>query len=307
MHSAARSLKKNLARKLISSIGLRTDLNDYENTTLISPRINLDYEIVNSKTNLIFNIGDYYQNPPAIYVANKTSDRLKSARARQYSVCLEHMITASTKFSVSAYQKDYNNSPILPNSNLHNDPTFLFDELRMYNGIVSEGSASSKGLEVLIQKKRVENFYGLIGGSIFNSTFIDFEGIERNRNHNYRYIFNIVGGYRPKSDWELSIRWSYFGGRPYTPINLEASISNNEQYSDVENFNENKTPDYHSLFVRYERRYNLKKSNLILFFEIWNTYNRENIETFFFSRERESIEKIRYFSTIPVGGFGIEF
>jgi len=306
-YSAFFTVKKNLGRKLISSIGLRTDLNDYENTTLISPRINLDYEIVNSKTNLIFNIGDYYQNPPAIYVANKTSDRLKSARARQYSVCLEHMITASTKFSVSAYQKDYNNSPILPNSNLHNDPTFLFDELRMYNGIVSEGSASSKGLEVLIQKKRVENFYGLIGGSIFNSTFIDFEGIERNRNHNYRYIFNIVGGYRPKSDWELSIRWSYFGGRPYTPINLEASISNNEQYSDVKNFNENKTPDYHSLFVRYERRYNLKKSNLILFFEIWNTYNRENIETFFFSRERESIEKILYFSTIPVGGFGIEF
>jgi len=306
-YSAFLTVKKNLGRKLISSIGLRTDLNDYENTTLISPRINLDYEIVNSKTNLIFNIGDYYQNPPAIYVANKTSDRLKSARARQYSVCLEHMITASTKFSVSAYQKDYNNSPILPNSNLHNDPTFLFDELRMYNGIVSEGSASSKGLEVLIQKKRVENFYGLIGGSIFNSTFIDFEGIERNRNHNYRYIFNIVGGYRPKSDWELSIRWSYFGGRPYTPINLEASISNNEQYSDVENFNENKTPDYHSLFVRYERRYNLKKSNLILFFEIWNTYNRENIETFFFSKERDSIEKILYFSTIPVGGFGIEF
>ena len=306
-YSAFFTVKKNLGRKLISSIGLRTDLNDYENTTLISPRINLDYEIVNSRTNLIFNIGDYYQNPPAIYVANKTSDRLKSARARQYSVCLEHMITASTKFSVSAYQKDYNNSPILPNSNLHNDPTFLFDELRMYNGIVSEGSASSKGLEVLIQKKRVENFYGLIGGSIFNSTFIDFEGIERNRNHNYRYIFNIVGGYRPKSDWELSIRWSYFGGRPYTPINLEASISNNEQYSDVENFNENKTPDYHSLFVRYERRYNLKKSNLILFFEIWNTYNRENIETFFFSKERDSIEKILYFSTIPVGGFGIEF
>ena len=40
--------------------------------------------------------------------------------------------------------------------------------------------------------------------------------------------------------------------------------------SDVENFNENKTPDYHSLFIRYEKRYSLKKSNLILFFEIWS-------------------------------------
>ena len=301
------TLKKDIGRKLVSSIGFRTDLNDYENKTLFSPRMNLDYEIVYNRTNLIFNAGDYYQNPPAIYIANNASDRLKSAKARQYSVSLEHMITTSTKFSISVYQKDYNNSPILPNSNIHNDPTFLFDELRMYNGIVSTGSAKSKGLELLIQKKRVENFYGLIGGSIFNSTFIDFKGVERNRNHNYKYIFNIVGGYRPKSDWEISIRWSYFGGRPYTPINLEASILNNEQYSDVENFNETKTPDYHSLFIRYEKRYNLKKSNLILFFEIWNTYNRENIETFFYSRDRQSIEKIVYFSTIPVGGFGIEF
>ena len=301
------TLKKDIGRKLVSSIGFRTDLNDYENKTLFSPRMNLDYEIVYNRTNLIFNAGDYYQNPPAIYIANNASDRLKSAKARQYSISLEHMITASTKFSISVYQKDYNNSPILPNSNLHNDPTFLFDELRMYNGIVSTGSAESKGLELLIQKKRVENFYGLIGGSIFNSTFIDFNGVERNRNHNYKYIFNIVGGYRPKSDWEISIRWSYFGGRPYTPIDLEASVLNNEQYSDVENFNETKTPDYHSLFVRYEKRYNLKKSNLILFFEIWNTYNRENIETFFYSKERQSIEKIVYFSTIPVGGFGIEF
>ena len=301
------TLKKDIGRKLVSSIGFRTDLNDYENKTLFSPRMNLDYEIVYNRTNLIFNAGDYYQNPPAIYIANNASDRLKSAKARQYSISLEHMITASTKFSISVYQKDYNNSPILPNSNVHNDPTFLFDELRMYNGIVSTGSAESKGLELLIQKKRVENFYGLIGGSIFNSTFIDFNGVERNRNHNYKYIFNIVGGYRPKSDWEISIRWSYFGGRPYTPIDLEASVLNNEQYSDVENFNETKTPDYHSLFVRYEKRYNLKKSNLILFFEIWNTYNRENIETFFYSKERQSIEKIVYFSTIPVGGFGIEF
>ena len=75
----------------------------------------------------------------------------------------------------------------------------------------------------------------------------------------------------------------------------------------LKNFNENKTPDYHSLFIRYEKRYSLKKSNLILFFEIWNTYNRENIETFFYSRDRQSIEKTVYFSTIPVGGFGIEF
>ncbi len=301
------TLKHNIAYKLISSFGVRLDYNDYENKILLSPRINLDYELIKGTTNLIFNAGDYYQNPPGIYLANNTSEKLKSVKSKQYSLSLEHMLTPSTKFSISAYKKHYSDSPMLPNSNLHNDPTFLFDELRMYNGIVSSGKASSQGLELLIQKKRAENFYGLIGGSVFNSSFIDYDGIERNRNHNYKYIFNIVGGYRPKSNWEISIRWSYFGGKPYTPINLESSTIYNEQILYVNDFNEQKTPDYHSLFIRYEKRYSFKKSNFILFFELWNAYNRKNIETFFYSREKQSIEKILYFSTIPVGGLRIEF
>ena len=306
-YSAFFTLKNNIRNNIVSSIGFRFDRNDYEKRNLISPRANIDYELIEGRTNIIFNFGEYYQNPPGIYIANNTSEKLKSVKTKQYSLSFEHMITPSTKASISAYKKQYFDSPMLPNSDIFNDPTFLFDELRMYNGIVSNGEASSEGVEFLVQKKRAENFYGLIGGSIFNSIFIDYDGIERNRNHNYKYIFNIVGGYRPKSNWEISVRWSYFGGKPYTPINLESSTIYDEQLLYINEFNEQKTPDYHSLFIRYEKRYSLRKSNLILFFEIWNTYNRENIETFFYSRDRQSIEKIVYFSTIPVGGFGIEF
>ena len=301
------TLKQNLFSKLIFSIGLRFDYNDYEKINLWSPRINLDYEIIRGKTNIVFNAGVYNQNPPPIYIANDASNKLKSVNAYQHSISFEHMLTPSTKLSLSAYQKEYTNSPILPDATLHNDPTFLFDELRMYNGITSSGTALSDGLEILIQKKKVENFYGLVGGSIFNSTFTDYNGIKRNRNHNYRYIFNIVGGYRPNTDWEISIRWSYFGGRPYTPINLNASVLADEQILYLDDFNEDRTPDYHSLFIHYEKRYNLKRSNLVLFFEVWNTYNRENIETYFYSRVNNNIGKIVYFSTIPVVGLGIEF
>jgi len=301
------TLKQNLFSKLIFSIGLRFDYNDYEKINLWSPRINLDYEIIRGKTNIVFNSGVYNQKPPPIYIANDASNKLKSVNAYQHSISFEHMLTPSTKLSLSAYQKEYTNSPILPDATLHNDPTFLFDELRMYNGIASSGTALSDGLEILIQKKKVENFYGLVGGSIFNSTFTDYNGIKRNRNHNYRYIFNIVGGYRPNTDWEISIRWSYFGGRPYTPINLNASVLADEQILYLDDFNEDRTPDYHSLFIHYEKRYNLKRSNLVLFFEVWNTYNRENIETYFYSRVNNNIGKIVYFSTIPVVGLGIEF
>ena len=300
------TLKQNLLNNILFSVGVRTDYNDYEKASLWSPRFNLDYEI-KSGTNLVFNFGKYHQNPPSIYISNDKNNSLKSVSSFQHSLSLEHMLTTSTKLSISAYKKEYKNGLMLPDESLYQDPTFLFDELRMYNGIVSNGSATADGVELLIQKKRAENFYGLIGGSIFNSTFTDYNEIKRNRNNNYRYIFNIVGGYRPSSDWELSVRWSYFGGRPYTPINLEASNYLDKQILYLEQFNEEKTPDYHSLFIRYEKRYNLKRSNLIVFFEIWNAYNRENIETYFYSRVNRNIGKIVYFSAIPVGGFGIEF
>ena len=306
-YSAFITLKKNLFSRLIFSAGMRLDQNDYEKINLLSPRINFDYELIRGKTNLIINSGLYHQNPPAIYIANNASKKLKSVKAYQHSISLEHMLTPSTKLSLSAYQKEYSDSPILPGATLHSDPTFLFDELRMYNGIVSSGTALSDGLEILIQKKKAENFYGLVGGSIFNSTFTDYDGIKRNRNHNYRYIFNVVGGYRPSTDWEISIRWSYFGGRPQTPINLDASIQADEQILYLNEFNEDRTPEYHSLLIHYEKRYNLKRSNLVLFFEVWNTYNRENVETYFYSRVNKNIGKIVYFSTIPVIGLGIEF
>ena len=65
--------------------------------------------------------------------------------------------------------------------------------------------------------------------------------------------------------------------------------------------------EYHSLFLRYEKKVNLKKSNLIYYIELWNAYNRKNIETYVWSQGLEKVIEETYFDFIPVGGFEIEF
>ena len=299
------SIKSKILNQIILSSGVRLDFNDYEKSIFLSPRINIDYRIFD-KTNLIFNIGNYYQNPPEIYLSVNKND-LTSVRNIQQSLTLEHIFFKDTKFSLSIYNKDYSNAPILKPDSSYIDPTFLMDQLIMYDGIVSRGEANSKGLEILLQKKRVEKFYGLIGGSYFNSLFKDFNGYEWNRNYNYKYILNIVGGYRPNDQWEISVRWSLFGGKPYTRINEAASSLFGKQVLYLDDFNGEKTPEYHSLFIRYERRFNLKRSNLITYIELWNAYNRENIETVLWSEELNQITKETYFDFIPVGGLELEF
>ena len=225
---------------------------------------------------------------------------------------------ANSKVSLSIYNKTTQDAPILGDSINYTspipqeqikyyDPTFLMDQLIMYDKIVSKGRSTATGIELLIQKKRVENFYGLIGGTIFNSLFTDIYGNQWSRNYNYKYIFNIVGGYRPNSKWEVSIRWSLFGGKPYTPFNENLSILLDRPVLEGNQFNLQRTPEYHSLFLRYEKKVNLKRSNLIYYIEFWNAYNRKNIETYVWSQGLEKVVEETYFDFIPVGGFEVEF
>ncbi len=299
------SVKSSTIDKLIISSGLRLDQNDYENKILFSPRLNIDFQLLNL-TNLIFNTGIYRQNPPEIYLSLK-ENKLSSIQSVQHSLSLERTIGESSKLTVSIYKKDYSNAPLLTLNDQFDDPTFLLDELKLYNGIESIGKSETRGLEVLLQKKRAQNFYGLVGGTFFNSTFKDNTGKKRNRNYNYQYIINVIGGYRPNKEMELSLRWSYFGGRPYSPIDEGASTYLGEEVIFIDEFNQSRTPEYHSLFIRYEKRYIFSKSNLITYIEFWNAYNRKNIETYFWSTHSAKVEPIRYFDFIPVGGFEVEF
>ena len=301
------TIKSILVRKALISIGSRINWNNFERDILIAPRINIDFSLSKGWGNLIINSGRYFQNPPEKYLSVVKNNDLRSINTIQHSLTFEKLITSSTKFSISVYEKKYDNAPMMERNQIFTDPTFLLDQLRTYRNIVSNGKAKTSGVEVLIEKKRATNFYGLIGGSIYKSIYHDQLDMKRNRNNNYEYLFNIVGGYRPNSKWEISLRWSLFGGRPYTKIDLENSNLNNEEVLVYNEFNQSRTPIYHNLFLRYERRKKMKYGNIITYIELWNAYNRKNIETYFWSREKQDILETAYFSFIPVGGVEIEF
>jgi len=301
------TIKSILVKKALISIGSRIDWNDFERDILIAPRINVDFLLSKGWGNLIINSGKYFQNPPEKYLSVVEKNDLRSINTIQHSLTFEKLITSSTKFSISVYEKQYDNAPMMERNQIFTDPTFLLDQLRTYRNIVSNGKAKTSGVEVLIEKKRATTFYGLIGGSIYKSIYHDQLDVKRNRNNNYEYLFNIVGGYRPNSKWEISLRWSLFGGRPYTKIDLENSNLNNEEVLVYNEFNQSRTPIYHNLFLRYERRKKMKYGNIITYIELWNAYNRKNIETYFWSREKQDILETAYFSFIPVGGVEIEF
>ena len=289
------------------SIGMRLENSDFEDRMNLSPRVNIDFYLPLQLGKIIFNGGRYFQNPPEKYLGLVEAERLKSVRADQYSFSYEKLLNETTRLSASIYKKQYSHAPSIHGDDSTASPAFLMDKSITFNQVRSEGNAEAMGIELLIEKKRAENFYGHVGGSLFNSIYTDYQGIERNRDSNYKYIVNIVGGYRPNNKWELSLRWSLFGGKPYTEIDREKSLIFDQAIYFTDKYNEERTPIYHNLFLRYEYRKVYKFWNIISYVELWNAYNRKNIETYVWSNSNRKLNEVTYFSFIPVGGFEIEF
>ncbi|MBN2012063.1 hypothetical protein JW960_22230 [candidate division KSB1 bacterium] len=176
-----------------------------------------------------------------------------------------------------------------------------------YHNLTDNGQAWSRGVEFLIQKKMAKDFYGLVSASLFRCRYQDYYGKWRDRIYDNRYIFNLIGGYKPNNKWEFSIRWNFAGGAPYTPFDQEKSRLADSAVIDATRVNAERYPDYHTLNIRFDRRFYFNQSTLVAYFSLWNAYNQKNIATYYWNKTDNKQDTIYQWSFLPIGGFEFEF
>ena len=71
--------------------------------------------------------------------------------------------------------------------------------------------------------------------------------------------------------------------------------------------NAERLPDYHSLNIRFDRRFNFRTSNLIFYMSIWNVYGRENIASTYWNEIDNEPDQFKQWGTLPVIGLEFEF
>jgi hypothetical protein len=293
---------------LSATVGLRADYFDYNRQMQYSPSAAVTYRI-SEGTALNASAGRYSQNLPLVLLGQKEEyKKLQNISAFHYVLGLDHLITDNTKLSLEAYLKPYQNFPINPTQ----PSLFLIDELYYRYGfffnheqLVDKGKARTYGIELYVQKKLAENFYGLIGGSYFRSRYQDLNKIWHDRVFDNRLLFSIEGGYKYNRKWEFSLRWIYAGGAPYTPFDDVASSTMNRGILDESRINEVRYPDYHSLNIRMDRRFFFNNSYMILYVSVWNAYNRKNIAGYDWN-EIDNKPVVSYqWSMLPI--FGVEY
>jgi hypothetical protein len=252
--------------------------------------------------------GRFRQFLPLILISQHAEFiKLNAPLADHYVLSVSQMLTENTRLTVEGYLKEYRRLPLDPAQ----PSLFVIDESNDQNGylnherLVASGKAFARGVELMVQKKLMEKLYGIISGSLFRARYQGFDGVWRDRIYNNRFIMTIEAGYKANSKWEFGMRWVFAGGAPYTPFDEAASSAARTGIYDERRVNSERLPDYHTLNLRVDRRFNFRKTNLIVYLSVANVYGRENVASYFWSEVENKKRTMNQWGMLPI--FGVEF
>jgi len=298
----------NPVKRFTVTAGLRYEGFLYNKSSELLPRVSAEFRI-NEEASITASAGVYSQTLPFILLLmNDNNKQLKNPLAYHYVLGWNQFLSEDTKLTVELYYKEYKNFPMDEST----PSLFILDELFYSYGFFLEhtnlndkGKGFARGVEITIQKKLAKDVYGLISASYFKTRYCGLDGIWRDRLFDNRFTFAVEGGYKPNEEWEFSARWIYAGGTPYTPYNYELSKLNNAGIFDETKVNDARNPAYHSLNIRFDKRFHFSGSNLVCYLSIWNTYNRKNIAGYYWDKSENESKPQYQWSLLPI--FGVEY
>lgn len=292
------------------NVGARIDNFDLlEDGFVLSPRFSMGYAITGDvRANM--SLGRYNQYPSTIWLVSQESNReLEPIQADQLVLGLEYLWRPDTRITLEAYTKSYSNYP----ASLLRPYLVMVNTGAGFGGadegfasfgvdpLVSEGKGQARGMELFVQKKMSEvPCYGTISLSYNQSTFQALDGVKRPSSFDQTWILNLGGGYIFNEKWELSTKFRYATGRPYTPFD-----ENGQQM--VSEYNSLRLDPNHALDVRVDRRWNAGVWGLITYVDIQNIYNRQPSSIPSIDPRTGEIEELQSIGILPSIGISAEF
>lgn len=278
--------------KVNVSGGFRVDGSSYSSLTnnpleQFSPRIALQFKFAD-RWAFNFNTGIYYQLPA--YTALGFVDKnvlvnkpfLKYIKNSQAVAGLEYNGKDNLRITAETYYKKYRNYPFS-----------LRNQISLANiggdfGIVgiepvdSRGFGETYGFELLVQKRTLNNFYGIAAYTFGKSQFSDASGELLPSSWDSRHILSITAGKYFGKNWNIGAKFRLQSGLPETPYNLSrselVSIWNiaNSPVQDFTKLNSQRGNLVHQLDIRAEKKWIFTKWQFTAYIDVINVYGANN-------------------------------
>ena len=295
--------------RFTTSLGARAEYFSFNRHWLLSPRVSATLRLA-PRLSVKASWGYFRQTLPLFLLAGHSENRgNRDPRAEHLIVGLRYSPVPDVVISLDAFDKSYTRLPLA----VEDPAIFVLDSgldfgfFRSYNQLLDSGTARSRGIEILLQKRTLENLYGLLSFSWFTSRFKDLWGVWRNRINDNRYLLTLLAGYRPNARWNMNLRLNLAGGIPYTPYDEERSAELNRGILDQERVFALRYAPYMSLDLRVERRFSLRQGWIDVYLGVVNMLNRKNIDRYFWDMIDNRIGVIHQSPILPVFGVTWKF
>ncbi|MGD8780285.1 MAG: TonB-dependent receptor [Ignavibacteria bacterium] len=316
-HAAYIEYEHLLSDNIDINLGLRTDYYSFINEEVyFSPRISV---VIKASHRLSFKLsaGIYHQSPSYVWTLNEFNKDLKALKNDMGIAGFEYLLKDDIKISVETYYKKYSDLPtgITPGT----DYLVITNTGAGYGGreddflsfgyipLTSSAKGKSFGAELLIQKKYSDTpLYGQISLAFNKSEYTAGNGLIYPGEYDQRFIFNAAGGYKFNEHWEVSGKFRFFTGAPYTPV-YKPSENNSEIQNLPGEYLSSRLKNSHSLDIRVDRMFNFDAWTLIVFIDVQNVYNNKLPVKPSYDFYEDKIETTNSLSIIPSIGISAEF
>lgn len=279
-----------LDKRLKLSLGVNVVGNNFNNNMLnplnqFSPRFSASYEL-SDKWDINANIGRYASQPAYTTMGFKRNgefvnknEQLKYIISNQAIAGFEFRPSDNTRLSVEGFYKQYGSYPFSVEDGISiaskgTEYGQVGDEK-----ITSTGKGRAYGVELLYKIIDLEKLNLTTTYTFFRSEFTDRENVYRPSSWDTRHMVNLIASYDFGKGWNVSARWRFSGGAPYTPIDMELSQNReawditNQYYLDYDKFNTLRLSSNHSLDLRVDKEIYFSKFALNFYADVQNAYN----------------------------------
>ncbi|MEQ9400675.1 MAG: TonB-dependent receptor [Longimicrobiales bacterium] len=263
--------------------GLRFDRHTVTDDNRWSPRLMARWD-PGSGTSVKASWGRYAQSQGIheLEVADGQSVLAPAETSEQMAVGVEHRTAGGWAFRLEAYDRQVDD-PLPEWVNLSREinpiPEVESDRTR-----IQGAEARARGIEALVALEDAGPFSGSVAYALASAEN-RIDGAWRPRTLDQRHTLNLFGSVRLGGAWQLSGAWQYHTGWPFTEQFLDVVVTEGiDGVEEVEvvrrgfgTLNAGRLPAYHRLDLRVTRRFQMDRSLLEVYLDVFNAYNRTNL------------------------------
>jgi len=317
-------VKYSFNEKLTLNVGVHSQLFFLNNSFSIEPRLGLKYDI-NGKSSLNFGYGLHSQMQPinVYFLQSQNADgsygyynkRLDFTKSHHFVLGYDLQPIKDWRLKTEVYYQSLFNVPVNTFSSsysmLNTGASFKTD---LEDHLSNSGTGTNYGAELTIEKFFSKGYYGLFTSSVYSSKYKGSDGVERNTAFNGKYIFNILGG----KEWKVGnekrnkistdLKYTFAGGRAYTPIDLAASKSSGHEQLSTDDYSAF-LPNYFRLDLKASYTLNSAKKKLSHSFslDLQNVTNHKNVFSQSYDDRNKSINTTYQLGFFPNVIYKLQF